>query len=323
VWTIVRKELADHFSSTRFLILFCLVLMAALITSYMVGAKMRDFIDQNQVSSNFFLLLFSTRYRYFSVVEFIAFFGPLIGIIMGFDAINRERNSGTLSKVLAQPIWRDAVINGKFLAGVITIAIVFFSLLLLVSALGLLTVGVVPGGEEILRIAIYFLISTAYVSFWMGLAILFSIIFRSIATSALASVAVWIFFSFFIGYVSHFGAMLISPIKNQADPAEVLAFAETQDAVSLISPAVLFSKATAAIIDPYRRSTVSRDLILGRLQLRGARNEYLSMLRFNNPLPVLQSLAVVLPYVLILLGITAVCFTVSYIIFVKQEIRAA
>jgi ABC-2 type transport system permease protein len=42
---------------------------------------------------------------------------------LGFDAINSERTGGTISRILSQPVYRDSVINGKFLAGVITIAI--------------------------------------------------------------------------------------------------------------------------------------------------------------------------------------------------------
>jgi hypothetical protein len=40
---IFRKELADHFSSARFfLLLLGLVVMVSLITSYLVGASLRE-----------------------------------------------------------------------------------------------------------------------------------------------------------------------------------------------------------------------------------------------------------------------------------------
>ena len=47
--------------------------------------------------------LFILRGVVFSLVQFVAFFGPLIGLVLGFDAINRERNEGTLSKLLVLP----------------------------------------------------------------------------------------------------------------------------------------------------------------------------------------------------------------------------
>ena len=81
-------------------------------------------------------MLFNTPGALFSMVQFVAFFGPLIGLILGFDAINRERAQGTLVKLLSQPIYRDAVINGKFLAGATTITIMLVSIVLVISGSG-------------------------------------------------------------------------------------------------------------------------------------------------------------------------------------------
>ena len=49
--------------------------------------------------------------------EFLGILGPLLGIAFGFDAINGERAQGTLPRLVAQPIHRDEIINGKFVAG--------------------------------------------------------------------------------------------------------------------------------------------------------------------------------------------------------------
>jgi hypothetical protein len=98
----------------------------------------------------------------------------IVGVILGFDSINREWNEGTQSKLLAQPIYRDAVVNGKFLAGLILISVTLLSILLVITGLGLITLGVVPGAEELLRIFLHFVVSLLYASFWLGVAILFS-----------------------------------------------------------------------------------------------------------------------------------------------------
>ena len=39
--------------------------------------------------------------------------------------------------------------------------------MLLISGLGLMTLGVVPGGEEAVRLLAYLVVSIAYVSFWL------------------------------------------------------------------------------------------------------------------------------------------------------------
>ena len=313
MFTILRKEIADHFNSTRFLILFCLVVCVALLTTYMVGMNLRSQISGGAKAEYLFLMLFTTSGQFFSLTQFIAFFGPLIGIIMGFDAINRERTAGTLSKLLSQPVYRDAIINAKFLAGIVTISIMFVSLVLLLSGLGIVAVGVVPSSEEVARLVVYILISIAYVGFWLGMAILFSIIFRSIGTAALASVALWIFVSFFIGFGSSLIADAIVPVE-QNDPELMVKNARIAAGISRVSPVNLYSDATSTIVNPYHKTTKSFVLI-GPM-------ETISMSRFNSALPLSQSMLVVAPYLVTLLALTSVCFGVSYLIFMRQEVRS-
>ena len=195
--TIIKKELADHFSSYRFTIIFALVAILSLIIVYLVGKDIKLELEGDAKLQFIFLKLFTSSAVIFSLVQFVALFGPLIGLILGFDTINRERNEGTLSKLLSQPIYRDVVINGKFLASVAVITIMMVSIILVITGLGMLIFGIVPEVEEVFRIFVYLIISIIYISFWLGVAILFSILFRSTATSILAALAVLIFFSFF------------------------------------------------------------------------------------------------------------------------------
>jgi ABC-2 type transport system permease protein len=311
---IFKKELADHFSSYRFMILFALIAMVSLITAYMAGLNIRQDLAGVAKPQFVFLMLFTARGALFSLVQFVAFFGPLIGLILGFDTINRERNEGTLSKLLSQPIYRDAVINGKFLAGVAMITIIMVSTVLVITGLGLRMVGVVPGVEEILRILIYLVISIVYISFWLGVSILFSILFRSIATSALAALAVWIFFSFFVSLGANVAADALTPNAQESGPEAVLQHAQIQKAFTLVSPMQLYTEGTATIIDPLKKTTRSIVLV-GPM-------ERLSLSRFSGPLPLGQSIIVVFPYLIFLVAITAICFAVSYTVFMRQEVRS-
>ena len=104
----------------------------------------------------------------------------------------------------------------KFLAGVTTIAIVLVAIVLIISGLGIRLIGVVPGAEEIWRLVIYLVVSILYISFWLGISILFSVVFRSTATSALASLALWIFFSFFVSLGAGVLADAIAPVSQSA-----------------------------------------------------------------------------------------------------------
>ncbi len=282
---------------------------------YMAGMGLRQELEGVAKPKFVFLMLFTSTGALFSLVQFVAFFGPLIGLILGFDAINRERATGTLSKLVSQPIYRDSIINGKFLAGVATIAIMLTSIVLLISALGLLLLGVVPGIEEVLRIIFYLVISIFYISFWLGVAILFSVLFRGIATSALASLALWIFFSFFVPLGATILANAFAPIDQEGATVErIVKHVRIQRAISLSSTMSLYSDSTAVIIDPMRKTTKSLVLV-GPM-------ERISSARFKNPLPLTQSLLVVFPHISTLIALTIICFAITYTTFMMQEVRS-
>jgi len=316
MFTLFRKELEDHFSSVRFLLISALIVMVGVIIASMVGMGIQEESKGMAKPTLLFLWLFTSTGKLFSFVQFIGFFGPLIGIFLGFDSINRERVSRTLSKLASQPIYRDSIINAKYLAGVTTIAVVLVGIVLIISGLGIRLIGVVPGSEEVLRLAIYLITSILYISFWLGISILFSVVFRSTATSALASLAVWIFFSFFVGLGAGFMADAVAPISqsgSNVDPNVLIKHEEVQRTVSFLSPMNLYNEATTTVLDPTRKTT--RGVVfVGPL-------ERLSLSRFQTPLPVLQSLIIVAPYLISIIAITFVCFGVCYLVFMRQEIR--
>jgi ABC-2 type transport system permease protein len=312
---VYRKELADHFGSNRFVILFALIAMVSFITAYMAGMSLRENLEGIAKPRFVFLMLFNTTGALFSLVQFVAFFGPLVGLVLGFDAINRERAHGTLIKLVSQPIYRDAVINGKFLAGVTTVSIMLVAIVLVVSGFGLTLLGMVPGIEEIGRLVLYLVISIFYISFWLGITILFSILFRSIPTSALASVALWIFLSFFVSLGAEILAGAIAPVDSLQETRreDVIRNARIRERISLCSPMTLYSRASAILIDPMRNTPRA-------MVLMGPR-ERISASRFESPLPLSQSVLVIYPHLVALIAVTLICFAVSYVVFMSQEIR--
>ncbi|MGA2315749.1 MAG: ABC transporter permease subunit [Thermodesulfobacteriota bacterium] len=316
IFTVFRKEMEDHFSSIRFLLISALIVMVGVIIASMVGMSIQEESKGMAKPTLLFLWLFTSTGKLFSFVQFIGFFGPLIGIFLGFDSINRERVSRTLSKLVSQPIYRDSIINAKFLAGVAVIAIVLVAIVLIISGLGIRLIGVVPGSEEVWRLAIYLITSILYIAFWLGISILFSVVFRSTATSALASLAVWIFFSFFVSLGAGFLADAIAPISQSGagvDPQMLIKHEGIQRMISLFSPMTLYSDSTTIILDPMRKTTQSL-ILMGPL-------ERLSLSRFQNPLPLLQSLVIVIPHLISIVAITVLCFGVCYLAFMRQEIR--
>jgi ABC-2 type transport system permease protein len=295
--TILRKELADYFTSIRCLVLFLLVFIASAAAIYAAHQGIREAaLDPGPI----FIKLFTTGEKVPSLTVFIALLVPIIGIALGFDVINGERANGTLNRILSQPIYRDSVINGKFLAGIATLAIMVGAIILLVGGFGLRMIGVPPGAEEIVRLFIYFIATVIYGAFWMGLAILFSVIVRSLAISLLCPLAIWILIgmppSVFNPYINFF-----VPAVSDSIGVQIM--------VARFSPYFLFDEATSVLLIPVWR---------GYGMLTSATTS--SML--PNPLSLDQSLLIVWPQLTVMVALTAVCFAISYVVFMRQEIRS-
>ena len=311
--TVFYKELADAFSRWRFIILFALILIAGGFAIYLAAQSISEAVEEMPTELVFLRLFTTSGENLPSFLTFIVFFVPIVGIALGFDAINSEKNSGTLSRLLSQPIYRDAVINGKFLAGVVTIAILMTSIILLVAGIGLRMIGVAPGPEEVWRLIFFLAVTIIYGAFWLGLAMLFSIFFRRVATSALATIAVWIFFIFFMFMIAGFIANLIAPVDQTSAYQEMVRNEQLTIMAMRASPITLYQESVSVLLVPQLRT-------MGQLLQLQTSGVYEYML--PNPLSFDQSLLIVWPHLVALVALTVVCFAISYVKFMREEIRS-
>jgi ABC-2 type transport system permease protein len=306
---IVRKEMSDQINSWRFIILIAIIALTCFGSLYTALTNMSQAVKPNDPEGSFFFLkLFTISDGTMpSFTVFISFLGPLLGISLGFDAINSEHNRGTLSRILSQPIHRDYIINAKFTASLATISYMLFALGLLVIGVGLFSLGIPPTPGEFMRMIFFILLSVLYVAFWLNLSILFSVLFRQPATSALLAIAVWIFFSVFYPLIVNLITKSLEPPAS-AMPQQIIAFDHFRLSLLRLMPNQLFSEATTTLLMPSVRS-------LGPLtmeQMIGA---------LPGPLPLGQSLLLVWPQVTGLTAGTLASFVISYILFMRREIR--
>ena len=309
MWAVFWKELADHFGRRRFVLLLVTVLL---------GVVWGSFIDVDRLIATgagfFFLDVFlSADSVPISLLEFLAFFGPIIGIALGFDAINGERTQGTLARLLSQPVYRDAVFNGKFLAGLTTLAIVVVSMGLSVIGVAMFRIGVPPGGDEITRLIGFGLVSIAYLAFWLAAAMTASVFLRTAVASALVSIGVWVAASFFVLLAaSAIADRVVSEIETVDDAQRHF---NVERWVARASPGELFSEATGILLDPMN----GRALSIGAIQAFEP-SRFTGLLA--SPVPASQSLQLVWPHIVVLLAMVTVLFVVSYVRFMREEIRA-
>lgn len=299
---VTLKELSDHMTSARMRVLEWLVVLVALAAVYAAITQVRDVTAEDPF---LFLRLFTTaREPLPSFTAFLGFLVPLMAIGLGFDAVNGEHSRRTLSRILSQPIYRDALLFGKFLAGLATLSVSLIVLWLITIGLGLIMLGVPPGAEEMARAFIFLLVTIAYAGVWLALAMLASILFRSAATAALVTLGFWLFIT------------LIWPALS---PAIVTAFVPSNDEATLViaaqslarlSPSTLYGEAVMAILHPATRT-------LGPVyisQLQGA--------VMGSPLSLWSSVMVAWPQIVGLIAASILLFVGGYVAFQRQEVRA-
>lgn len=306
VGTVVAKETADHLSGILIVVVEGLVFLTALFAVYSAIQGIRAEIGESRF---LFLLLFTVAQPplQFSFMDLLGILVPILAIVLGFDAINGELNRRTMSRVLAQPIYRDALLLGKFLSGLLTLTIAFVSLWLLVIGLGLLFLGVPPSTEEALRMLGFLVATILYGGVWLAVAMLFSVLFRAPAAAVLAALGLWLLFLLFWSVITPIVAAMI------AGPPETifglnLHYLEADQALRRISPSTLYGEAALAMLEPTTRSTGI--LLVTRGMLRGT------------PLPVGQSFMLAWPQFTALIAAMMLIFIIAYIAFQRQEIRA-
>ena len=81
--TIWRKEMADHFSSWRFIILFAMAILAGFYANYVASQSIRAAVSEGGIAEFVFLRLFtSSREALPPFVSLIGFVGPLLGLAL-------------------------------------------------------------------------------------------------------------------------------------------------------------------------------------------------------------------------------------------------
>ncbi|MDH5794899.1 MAG: ABC transporter permease [Candidatus Bathyarchaeota archaeon] len=333
--TVCQKELADHIGSKRYIVLFALIIVLSTLSAYQ-GA---EYIRNNPQAG--FIAIFSGAQFGFSFASLMVFFGPIIGLALGFDAINKERTSGSLSVLLSQPIYRDSVINGKFLAGTAALSLLTVSTTGIMCGVAIPVLGFGPALEDVSRIALFTLLTVLYLAFWMALGLLYSTATKKTTTSILMSVSTWLVFSIVITIVASLVANTIAPVQmprmptgegftpgggfNQTTPGgfnrtqiegtqeyreQIVRYSTIQTNIQRISPAYLYNEASSSILG----------IIGGGFGFIGQQGGLQGRTPFR-ALELTQGLMGTWPQITAIAVYLVVCFAASYMLFLRLEIR--
>lgn len=314
--TIAAKELADHLESVRFFVLLLVVGVAAVVPLYFVSTDISSLAPKLAGQPAVFMALFvagSDSVGGVTTVAFAALLVPLVGIAFGFDGINSERSQGTLSRLVAQPIHRDDVVNGKFAAGIAVIAVMMAALIVLVTALGIVRLGIIPTPEELARVVLWLLATILYAGFWLAFALLLSVVVRGAASAALVGFGTWLGLAVFGQFLLPLAANFLFPPTTTTLGGYAYTSTQAQEVFLRVSPANIYQDIVVAIMNPNAKTVLDYGNIGQRVS---AAEQVPSLLTLD------QSILLVWPQIVALVALTVAMFALAYVLFLRQEVRA-
>lgn len=136
----------------------------------------------------------------------VGFAAPLLGLALGYAAVSGDRERGFLYLVLARPVSRGQVIDGKVLgAAAVLVLVLGLSAMVLLGSSSIL-LGVALDAGSLTRVAAYALLTALLALAYFSVALLFSVISKKSSQSLVLSIVVWLLFVFVIPLLGFFYA---------------------------------------------------------------------------------------------------------------------
>jgi len=305
MWTIAKKEIIDHLTSVRFIIIFAVLAILILCSAYEgVQHYFKEGSEMLIPGQSAFLAVFT-----WGITEKIAVVGSLLGIAIGFAAISQERDSGSLITLLTHPVFRDSVINGKLIAGACALTFASFTAIALALTTVITLTGVAPTGDEAARLLTFMVISGLYMVMWLGVSMLFSVVMRETTSSLLASIITWLISTNLIHSIASLIASIVAPLGGGIITPHRAGWKrhfEVMRAITRFSPTCCYRDVARSVLgSPFRGGLV--------------------IIETGKPVPappsLLECLSQSWPEITAILVVLAASFAASYLLFMKQEIR--
>ncbi len=139
----------------------------------------------------------------------------VLAILLAYDAISGEREDETLKLMLSNSVPRHQILFGKFIGGMITLAIPIILGFLMISLILELSPTVELTGDDWIRIALMFVLSVVMVSVLFNLGLFFSAMTKRSSDTLMLLLFLWVLFLLMIPNGSIYVASRLRPIVRK------------------------------------------------------------------------------------------------------------
>jgi ABC-2 type transport system permease protein len=312
--TIARKEIVDALRNRLFLLALVMLVALSLVAVGLGATTVHTRLTEYQQSVDLLKSLGKTQIPPMptlnplavskTFINYLAMLGALMGMILGFTTIHKERQAGSLPLILSRPVYRDQLLTGKVLGN----AGLMLSLTLAVGAVTIVALAVIGGvglgGDEVMKVALTMGMSWLYMLTFFLLAMFFSLWMPNSNQALLLTVIVWLVFAFIFPQIGDTmdldnqlpGGFFASMGMNKAQATTALQkfhlYEVIRDGVEELSPTKHYERISFALLG---------------VKTEFANNTWLEVLQ----LKIVNLIGLLVPIVLLL--------SASYIVYLRKE----
>jgi ABC-2 type transport system permease protein len=221
LFNVVRKEFIDHLTSRKIILILALFLIISAVAMEQgisdYNNRLEDYKEQisqvGEEEEGFHpmprkpsILFIFQRMR-----GLMPFLGAILAIAMGFDLITREKERGSLKSLLSHPVYRDEIINGKAIGGILALVfavgiafIILFAMLLLFS--------IVPDLAEFWRIVLFGAVTVLCLLTYFSIALMSSTVSKDSGRSLMYAFVILLILSFGVPML---GEMVVKSVVGE------------------------------------------------------------------------------------------------------------
>jgi ABC-2 type transport system permease protein len=196
VWTIARKELADLINSRLIVLILVWYVIVFGLTVYGDTYELNGHPAVISVTEDPVKLLF-IHYTYS-----LCYYGTIVALVLGFSSMAAEMDGKALNTLLVKPLYRDTIINGKYL-GVLCFVLCLFAFTtalyiafmfvyygLIVNSFNVLVSSYIPSFVGMIPLA--FILSILCIMFFYSLSLVINLLIKEQSFALFSSLLAWI-----------------------------------------------------------------------------------------------------------------------------------
>jgi len=328
LFNVARKELIDHLTSRRFIIILALFLIISAsgmhegINRYNQQLESyKELISQikevegiepgymPERPSIMLVFLFMSRQ--------IMMLGAILAIAMGFDLVSEEKETRSLKSLLSCPVFRDEIINGKALGG--TLALVFaMGAALLISLAVLLIFSIVPSMNELAAILVFGLVSILFLLAYFAIALMISTISGKSGSALIYTLVIFFILGSILPIVGGTVADMVCGDQPKSPPVVVTNMSE-EEMQQYNEVLMAWSEKRKPIIEAF--TVISPNMNYERILNKICSSSSVTT-TYGDEAPGLQDvLGRVWKNILALISFSVVFFALAYVKFMRMDIR--